>query len=74
AVNHMTEREARYTGVLDAVVQILRREGIAAFYKGLRRRRPGYRDGRARAAQHACLAQQTSLAPVLIMAAPAPRG
>ncbi|KAG2434409.1 hypothetical protein HYH02_012421 [Chlamydomonas schloesseri] len=36
AMNSSTAREARYSGVLDAVVAILRREGLAAFFKGMR--------------------------------------
>ncbi|PNW81373.1 hypothetical protein CHLRE_07g353300v5 [Chlamydomonas reinhardtii] len=36
AMNSSTAREARYKGVLDAVVAILRREGLAAFFKGMR--------------------------------------
>lgn len=32
-MNSSTAREARYKGVLDAVVAILRREGLAAFFK-----------------------------------------
>ncbi|GLC34242.1 hypothetical protein PLESTB_001607100 [Pleodorina starrii] len=36
AMNSSTAHEARYSGVLDAVVAILRREGVAAFFKGMR--------------------------------------
>lgn len=32
-MNSSTAHEARYSGVLDAVVAILRREGFAAFFK-----------------------------------------
>ncbi|GIL85051.1 hypothetical protein Vretimale_9925 [Volvox reticuliferus] len=36
AINSSTAHEARYSGVLDAMVAILRREGLAAFFKGMR--------------------------------------
>ncbi|EFJ47224.1 hypothetical protein VOLCADRAFT_44148, partial [Volvox carteri f. nagariensis] len=36
AMNSSTAHEARYSGVLDAGVAILRREGLAAFFKGMR--------------------------------------
>ncbi|KAG2494995.1 hypothetical protein HYH03_006928 [Edaphochlamys debaryana] len=36
AMNSSTAHEARYSGVLDAVAAILRREGLAAFFKGMR--------------------------------------
>ena len=34
AMNKLTEREAQYGGVLDAVAKILKDEGLAGFYKG----------------------------------------
>ncbi|GLI67069.1 hypothetical protein VaNZ11_011263 [Volvox africanus] len=36
AINSSTAHEARYSGVLDAMVAILRREGLPAFFKGMR--------------------------------------
>ncbi|KXZ53702.1 hypothetical protein GPECTOR_6g619 [Gonium pectorale] len=36
AMNSSTAHEARYSGVLHAVATILRREGVAAFFKGMK--------------------------------------
>lgn len=33
-MNKLTEREAQYGGVLDAVAKILKAEGLAGFFKG----------------------------------------
>ena len=33
-MNKLTDREAQYGGVLDAVAKILKAEGLAGFFKG----------------------------------------
>jgi hypothetical protein len=36
ATNSQTDQEARYRGVLDALVRILKTEGVLGFFKGMK--------------------------------------